>query len=76
MVFVPGDQTSGRGADGAVRQRPGVGGVTAVLAALQRGEFIADAAVAVGTYRKQGTRWLFAAGGVRPRRGHDLKAAV
>jgi hypothetical protein len=27
-------------------------------AALQRGEFIADAAVAVGTYRKQGTRWV------------------
>ena len=25
-------------------------------AALQRGEFIADAAVAVGTYRKQGAR--------------------
>ena len=27
-------------------------------AALQRGEFIADAAVAAGTYRKQGTRWV------------------
>ena len=26
-------------------------------AALQRGEFTADAAAAVGTYRKQGTRW-------------------
>jgi len=24
---------------------------------LQRGEFISDAAVAAGTYRKQGTRW-------------------
>jgi IS30 family transposase len=42
-------------------------------AALQRGEFIADAAVEVGTYRKQGTRWVAACGGVRPRRGRDLK---
>jgi transposase, IS30 family len=42
-------------------------------AALQRGEFISDAAVAVGTYRKQGTRWVAACGGVRPRRGRDLK---
>jgi hypothetical protein len=42
-------------------------------AALQRGEFIADAAVAVGTYRKQGTRWVAACGGVRPRRGRHLK---
>jgi transposase, IS30 family len=42
-------------------------------AALQRGEFIADAAAAVGTYRKQGTRWVAASGGVRPRRGRDLK---
>jgi len=33
-------------------------------AALQAGEFIADAAVAAGTYRKQGTRWV-AAGCVR-----------
>src|SRR5512132_2152756 len=38
-------------------------------AALQRGEFIADAAVVAGTYRKQGTRWVAACGGVRPRRG-------
>ena len=38
-------------------------------AAMARGEFITDAAVAAGTYRKQGTRWLVAAGGVRPRRG-------
>ena len=36
---------------------------------LQRGEFISDAAVAAGTYRKQGTRWVIANGGVRPRRG-------
>src|SRR4051794_8289757 len=42
-------------------------------AALQRGEFIADAAAQVGTYRKQGTRWVAACGGVRPRRGRDLK---
>src|SRR5205085_4982938 len=42
-------------------------------AALQRGEFIADAAVEVGTYRKPGTRWVAACGGVRPRRGRDLK---
>jgi len=27
-------------------------------AELQRGEFISDAAVAAGTYRKQGTRWM------------------
>ena len=42
-------------------------------AALQRGEFISDAAVQAGTYRKQGTRWVAACGGVRPRRGRDLK---
>jgi hypothetical protein len=29
-------------------------------AALQRGEFITDAAEAVGTYRKQGARWVIA----------------
>ena len=40
---------------------------------LQRGEFISDAAVVAGTYRKQGTRWVIANGGVRPRRGRDLK---
>jgi hypothetical protein len=42
-------------------------------AALQRGEFITDAAVQAGTYRKKGARWLAAAGGVRPRRGRNLK---
>ena len=42
-------------------------------AAMARGEFISDAAAEAGTYRKQGTRWLFSAGGVRPRRGRDLK---
>ena len=40
---------------------------------LQRGEFISDAAVAAGTCRKQGARWVIANGGVRPRRGRDLK---
>jgi IS30 family transposase len=42
-------------------------------AALQRGEFISDAAAEAGTYRKKGRRWLAEAGGVRPRRGRDLK---
>jgi IS30 family transposase len=42
-------------------------------AALQRGEFINDAAAEVGTYRKKGTRWVAACGGVRPGRGRDLR---
>jgi IS30 family transposase len=42
-------------------------------AAMARGEFITDAAAQAGTYRKKGARWLAAAGGVRPRRGRDLK---
>jgi IS30 family transposase len=42
-------------------------------AEMQRGEFITDAAIAAGTYRKQGARWMVASGGVRPRRGRDLK---
>ena len=42
-------------------------------AALQRGEFISEAAAEVGTYRKQGSRWVAACGEVRPRRGRDLK---
>jgi IS30 family transposase len=42
-------------------------------AGMQRGEFITDAAAQAGTYRKKGTRWLAAAGGVRPRRGRNLK---
>jgi IS30 family transposase len=41
-------------------------------AAVQSGEFISDAAAAAGTYRKQGTRWVIANGGVRPRRGRNL----
>jgi transposase, IS30 family len=42
-------------------------------AGMADGEFITDAAAAAGTYRKQGTRWLYATGGVRPRRGRNLK---
>jgi transposase, IS30 family len=42
-------------------------------AAMQRGEFITDAAEQAGTYRVKGARWLASAGGVRPRRGRDLK---
>jgi IS30 family transposase len=40
---------------------------------MQRGEFITEAAERAGTYRVMGARWLAAAGGVRPRRGRDLK---
>src|SRR5450759_4628354 len=42
-------------------------------AAMQRGEFITDAAAEAGTYRVKGARWLAAEGGVRPRRGRDLQ---
>ncbi len=42
-------------------------------AELQSGEFIGDAAVAAGTHRKQGTRWVIANGGVRPGRGRGLQ---
>jgi hypothetical protein len=45
----------------------------AFWAALQRGRFISDAAAEVGSYRKQGTRWVAVCGGVRPRRGRGLK---
>jgi hypothetical protein len=45
-------------------------------AALQAGEFIADAALAAGTYRKQGTRWVAACGGVRPRRGRKSQGPL
>lgn len=40
--------------------------------ALQRGEFITDAAAALGTYRIKGRRWMEASGGIRPRRGRNL----
>jgi IS30 family transposase len=42
-------------------------------AAMARGEFITGAAAEAGTYRKKAARWLAAEGGVRPRRGRDLK---
>ena len=42
-------------------------------AGMAAGEFINDAAIAAGSYRKQGARWLAAAGGVRPRRGRGLQ---
>jgi IS30 family transposase len=42
-------------------------------AALQAGQFITGAAAVAGTHRKQGTRWVAACGGVRPRRGRDLQ---
>lgn len=41
--------------------------------AMQHGEFITDAAQGVGTYREMGGRWIARAGGVRPRRGRNLK---
>ena len=41
--------------------------------ALQGGEFLTDAAAAAGTHRWRGLKWLREAGGVRPRRGRDLK---
>jgi transposase, IS30 family len=42
-------------------------------AAMQRGEFITDAAAEAGTYRKKGAWWVAEAGGVRPHRGRNLK---
>ena len=45
-------------------------------AGMAAGEFISDAAVAAGSYRKQGSRWLAAVGGVRPRRGRNLKGRL
>lgn len=41
--------------------------------ALQQGVFITEAAEKVGTYREMGSRWLAATGGIRPRRGRNLK---
>jgi transposase, IS30 family len=41
--------------------------------AMARGEFVTAAAAEAGTYREKGTRWLAAEGGIRPRRGRDLK---
>jgi len=42
-------------------------------AALQRGEFLTEAAAVAGTHRWRGLAWLREAGGVRPRRGRDLQ---
>ena len=42
-------------------------------AALQRGEFLSETAEAVGTYGRQGARWVLASSGVRPRRGRNLQ---
>jgi IS30 family transposase len=42
-------------------------------AALQDGEFLTDAAALAGTNRWRGLQWMRMAGGVRPRRGRDLK---
>ncbi len=50
-----------------------VGGCSAVLEVMQRGEFTTDAAASVGTHRWRGLAWLREAGGVRPRRGRYLK---
>ena len=42
-------------------------------AALQAGEFLTDAAALAGTHRHRGLAWVRRAGGVRPRRGRDLR---
>jgi IS30 family transposase len=42
-------------------------------AALQAGEFLTDASAVAGTHRHRGLAWLRGAGGVRPRRGRDLR---
>jgi len=53
------------------RMRPEV--IQPFWAALQRGEFISQAAEGVGSYRVQGRRWILAESGLRPRRGRNLK---
>ena len=42
-------------------------------AAMQQSAFVTEAAEQVGTYRIMGSRWLAASGGIRPRRGRNLK---
>ena len=42
-------------------------------AALQAGAFLTDAAPVAGTHRRRARVWVHEAGGVRPRRGRDLK---
>lgn len=44
--------------------------------AIQRGEFLTDAAAEAGTYRVRRRRWSVAAGGVRPRRDGTLVVAA
>lgn len=41
--------------------------------AMARGEFLTEATERVGSYRQRGRMWLRACGGVRPRRGRNLK---
>jgi hypothetical protein len=45
-------------------------------AGMAAGEFISDAAIAAGSYRKQGSRWLAAAGGVRPDRQISFGSSI
>ncbi len=45
-------------------------------AGLARGEFLIDAAALAGTHRWRALKWVRGAGGVRPRRGRDLKGPV
>ena len=45
-------------------------------AALQRGEFITDAAEAAGTYRKQGSRWVITNGGCGRVEGATCRAGI
>lgn len=47
--------------------------VQAFWQAYQDGIFITHAATTAGTYREMGGRWIRATGGIRPRRGRDLK---
>ena len=42
-------------------------------AAMARGEFITAAAAEAGTYREKGSGGCAREGGIRPRRGRDLK---
>ena len=42
-------------------------------ARMQAGDFLTDAVIPLGVDRRTGTRILIVAGGVRPRRGRDLK---
>ena len=61
------------GADGEVLRSQVPEVVQAFWAELQRGEFISDAAVAGRHLSQAGLAWVIGHGGVRPRRGRDLK---